>query len=142
MSHLVKNVGARFFEGGPCPTCQVSSSYEYQKNGTYKKWDYMRHKNHNTHLQKTPKMAEPRPYDPLLHGFIWPLLGQKSSHKKCYQTEILATSARVIWPRPSHQISQKNCRICFGGGGSLVTINNGGLSIADEISFFQIFKYI
>jgi hypothetical protein len=69
------------------------------KNGTYKKWDYVRHKNHNTHLQKTPKMAEPRPYDPLLHGFIWPLLGQKSSHKKCYRTEILATSARVIWPR-------------------------------------------
>jgi hypothetical protein len=26
MSHLVKNVGARFFESGPCPTCQVSSS--------------------------------------------------------------------------------------------------------------------
>ena len=42
---------------------------------------------------------KPRPYDPLLHGFIWPLLGQKSSHKKCYRTEILATSARVIWPR-------------------------------------------
>jgi hypothetical protein len=76
-----------------------ASSYRYQKMGLIKKWDYVRHKNHNTHLQKTPKMAEPRPYDPLLHGFIWPLLGQKSSHKKCYRTEILATSARVIRPR-------------------------------------------
>jgi hypothetical protein len=76
-----------------------NTSYRNQKMGLIKKWDYVRHKNHNTHLQKTPKMAEPRPYDPLLHGFIWPLLGQKSSHKKCYRTEILATSARVIWPR-------------------------------------------
>ena len=29
MSHLVKNVGARFFESGPCPTCQLSSTYTY-----------------------------------------------------------------------------------------------------------------
>ena len=49
--------------------------------------------------QKPWKMADPQPYNPLPHGFIWPLLGQKSSHKKCYQTEIFATSARVIWPR-------------------------------------------
>ncbi len=48
-----------------------------------------------------PKNSEngDRACDPLLHGFIWPLLGQKSSHNKCYRTEILATSARVIWPR-------------------------------------------
>jgi len=48
---------------------------------------------------KNLENAELRPYNPLPHGFIWPLLGQKSSHKKCYRTEIFATSARVIWSR-------------------------------------------
>jgi len=67
--------------------------------GLIKKWDLRASQKPQHTPQKTPKMAEPRPYDPLLHGFIWPLLGQKSSHKKCYRTEILATSARVIWPR-------------------------------------------
>ena len=43
---------------------------------------------------------------------------------------------------PSHQISKQNHRICFLGGESYVTINNGGLSTADEISCFRIFKYI
>jgi hypothetical protein len=77
----------------------INTLLPVSKNGTYKKWDYVRNKNHITHLQKSWKMAKPRPYNPLPHGFIWPLLGQKSSHKKCYQTEIFATSARVIWPR-------------------------------------------
>jgi len=81
------------------PLLSPPPNYQYQKMG-HKKLDiYVRHKNHNTHLQKTWKMAEPRPYNPLPHGFIWPLLGQKSPHKKCYRTEILATSASVIWPR-------------------------------------------
>jgi hypothetical protein len=69
------------------------------KMGLIKKWDLRASQKPQHTPQKTPKMAEPRPYDPLLHGFIWPLLGQKSSHKKCYRTEIIATSARVIWPR-------------------------------------------
>jgi hypothetical protein len=42
---------------------------------------------------------------------------------------------------PSHQISRKNRRN-FLGGESYVTINNGELSTADEISCFRIFKYI
>ncbi len=42
---------------------------------------------------------------------------------------------------PSHQISQK-ILLFFWGGLSYVTINNGGLSTANEISFFRIFKYI
>jgi len=49
--------------------------------------------------KKLGKWPNPDRTTPLPHGFIWPLLGQKSSHKKCYQTEIFATSARVIWPR-------------------------------------------
>jgi hypothetical protein len=37
-------------------------------------------KKHNT--QSPSKMAESLPYGIAPHGFYWPLLGQKSSHKK------------------------------------------------------------
>jgi hypothetical protein len=37
---------------------------------------------------------------------------------------------------------KKIVEFVLGGGVLCVTINNGGLSIADEISFFRIFKYI
>jgi hypothetical protein len=44
-------------------------------------------------------MAKSLPYGIVPHGFYWPLLGQKSSHKKSYQTEILATAVRAIVTR-------------------------------------------
>jgi hypothetical protein len=61
---------------------QYVASYRNQKMGLIKKWDLRASQKPQHTPQKTPKMAEPRPYDPLLHGFIWPFLGQKSSHKK------------------------------------------------------------
>jgi hypothetical protein len=94
----IKNLTSPIFDIAP-PQRISESCYEYQKMGLIKKWDLRASQKPQHTPQKTPKMAEPRPYDPLLHGFIWPLLGQKSSHKKCYRTEIIATSARVIWPR-------------------------------------------
>jgi hypothetical protein len=44
-------------------------------------------------------MAKSLPYGIVPHGFYWQLLGQKSSHKKSYQTEILATTVRTILTR-------------------------------------------
>ena len=171
----------------------------------------MHHKNHNTHLQKTPKMAEPRPYDPFPMALFGHCLAKnhptKNAIEQKYSPRARASSGHAPWrcptelpfhgfppalltifyimnrqqgsrsgwggwhtqqssssmsppdqgglvrwwgggvdlhigiDIPSHQISQQNRRF-FWGGGSYVTINNGGLSIADEISFFRIFKYI
>jgi hypothetical protein len=66
------------------------------KNGNYKMGLRASQKPQHT----PPKNSENGRTDTvrLLHGFIWPLLGQKSSHKNCFRSEILATSARVIWP--------------------------------------------
>ena len=47
----------------------------------------------NSENGRTETVRPPPPW--LYLAITWP----KSSHKKCYRTEILATSARVIWPR-------------------------------------------
>jgi hypothetical protein len=73
--------------------------YEYQKMRLIKNGTTIRASQKPQHTPQKLRKWPNRDHDPLLHGFIWPLLGQKSSHKKCYRTEILATSARVIWPR-------------------------------------------
>jgi len=83
----------------------INTLLPVSKNGTYKKWDYVRNKNHITHLQKSWKMAKPRPYNPLPHGFIWPLLGQKSSHKNAieqkYSPRARASSGCAPWRCPT-----------------------------------------
>ncbi len=66
------------------------------------KWDYVRHKNHNTHLQKTPKMAELRLYDPLLHGFIWAKNHPtKNAIEQKYSPRACASSGHAPWRCPT-----------------------------------------
>ena len=106
----------------------------------HKKWDYVRHKNHNTHLQKTkwPNRDRTTPSSMALFGhYLAKNHPTKNAIEQKYSPRARASSGHDHPTRYHKEIVE-----FVLGGGSLVTINNGGLSIADEISFFRIFKYI